>query len=169
MLKMRGLSKKEIEIISNLEFNRKYFFTSKDIDQFARNKTHRYNIIKNLVKKKRIVKINKIKYYLIPIKAKSGSWIEHSFILADEICNGNDYFIGGWSAAHYYRLTDQIPMWIQIYTTKRQGKTKILNSKFIFHRTTKKRIERSIKKTIQKHIFKIQNKRDTKKWMKSRE
>ena len=166
---MKGLSKKEIEIISNLEFKNTYFFFSKDIEKFSKNKTQRYNIIKNLLKKKRIIKLNKTKYYLIPIKARSGSWTEHPFVIADEIFNKNDYFIGGWSAANYWKLTDQIPMQIDIYTTKRQGKIKLLNKRFVFHRTTKKRIKTSIEKIIQKHTFKIQNKRDTKKWMKLRE
>jgi len=166
---MKGLSIKEIEIISSLEFDKNYFFNSDEIEKFSRNKTQRYNIIKNLLKKRRIIKLNKTKYYLIPIKAKSGLWVEHPFIMADEICDSKDYFIGGWSAAHDWRLTDQIPMQIDIFTTRRQGKLKVINTRFVFHRTTKKKIEESIIKNIQKHSFRIQNKRETKKWMKSRE
>ena len=67
---IKGLSKREVEIIANLEFNKRYFFTSGEIDKFSKNKTQRYNIIKNLIKKKRIIKLNKKKYYLVPIKAK---------------------------------------------------------------------------------------------------
>ncbi len=166
---MKGLSRKEIEIISNLEFDRIYFFTSDNIERFSKNKVQRYNIIKGLIKKKRIVKINRTKYYLIPIKAKSGTWIEPNFIIADEICNSKDYFIGGWAAANYWRLTDQIPMQVDIYTTRRQGKLKILNTRIVFHRTTKNRIEKAATKKIEEHDFRIQNKNDTKKWMKSKE
>lgn len=166
---MQGLSKKEIEIISWLEFHKKYFFTSTDIDRFASNKTQRYNIIKNLLKKKRIVKINRSKYYLVPIKAKSGAWAEHPFIIVDEICNGKDYFIGGYAAANYWRLTDQIPMRTDVYTTRRQGIIKILSTRIIFHRTTKKRIEEnSTIKEIQGHTFRIINKKESKKWVKLR-
>jgi len=165
---MEGLSKKEIEIISWLEFYKKYFFFSADVEKFTKNKAQRYNIIKNLLKKKRIVKLNRTKYYLIPIKAKSGSWTEHPFILADEVCDGEGYFIGGWSAANYWRLTAQIPMVIDIFTTKRQGQKKIVNTMFIFRRTTRKRIENAITKNIEGHAFRIQSKNDTKKWMKSR-
>lgn len=164
---MRGLSKKEIEIISWLEFNQKYFFSSEDIDEFSKNRTQRYNSIKNLLKKKRIVKLNRTKYFLIPIKAKSGSWAEHPFIIADEACSGKDYFIGGWAAASYWNLTDQIPMQTDIYTTRRQGKKIILNKRFVFHRTTKKRINRVVTEIIRDHEFRIQSKEDTKKWMTS--
>lgn len=165
---MRGLSEKEVKIISWLEFHQKYFFTTIDIDKHTKNKTQRYNIIKNLLKKKRIVKINRSKYYLIPIKAKSGGWSEHPFIIIDEICNGKDYFIGGWAAANFWKLTDQIPFGYDVYTTRRQGKVKILNTWIIFHRTTKMRIESAVKKTIQDHSFLIQTKKEARKWIQSR-
>ena len=52
-VKIKGISKKESEIIANLEFEQRYFFTSEYIDKFSKSKTQRYNIIKNLIKKKR--------------------------------------------------------------------------------------------------------------------
>lgn len=165
---MKGLSKKEIEIISWLEHYNKYFFTSQDIDKFARNKTHRYNIIKNLLKKKRIHKLSRKKYYLVPIKSKSGGAAEPSFIIADEIFNGENYFIGGWAAANYWRLTDQIPMKIEIYSTKRQGEKKLLTATFIFRRTTRKRVEKSVVEKKMGHPFRILSKSEAKKWMKQR-
>ncbi|MFH1636966.1 MAG: hypothetical protein ABIB71_00910 [Candidatus Woesearchaeota archaeon] len=165
---MQGLSKKEIEIVSWLEFYKKYFFTADDISRFAKNKTQRYNIIKGLKKKKRIIKLNRYKYYLVPIKAKSGSWSEHPFIIADEICNGKNYFIGGWTAANYWRLTDQIPYQIDIWTTQRQGKIKLFNVRIVFHRTTRRKANQSLIQKIGEHTFRIQNKVDSRKWIKSR-
>ena len=167
-VKIRGLSKKEIEIISWLEFHEKYFFTGKDIDIFTEDRMQRYNIIKNLSNKKRIFKLNRNKYYLVPIKAKSGRWSENPFIIADETCNGKDYFIGGWAAASYWKLTDQIPMLIDVYTTRRQGKIEVLNTRIAFHRTTKKRLEKAVVRSAQNHSFMILSKREAKKWMKSR-
>jgi len=167
--KIRSLSQKEVEIIAWLEFYQKYFFTIKDISQFFKNKKQRYNIIQKLIQKKRIINLNKEKYYLIPIKARTGGWSEDSFILADEIFNGKDYFIGGWSAANYWRLTDQIPFWVEVFTTKRQGKKEILNTRFIFRRTTPEKIKKAIIKKLNKHPFKIMSRREMKKWMKSRQ
>ena len=165
---IKPLSQKEVEIIAWLEFYQKYFFTIKEIEQFFKNKSQRYNTIKSLLKKRRIIKLNKEKYYLIPIKARTGSWIEDPFILADEIFNGKNYFIGGWSAANYWRLTDQIPFWIEVFSNKRQGKKTILNTKFIFRRTTPERIGSAIIRKVNKHQFLIMNKRQMKKWMKLR-
>ena len=166
---MNGISKKEIELISKLEFDKRYFFASTDVDKIAKNKTQRYNLIKNLLKKKRIIKLNQHKYYLVPIRAKSGSWAEDEFTLVDEILGSKDYLIGGWAAANYYHLTDQIPMRTDVYTTRRQGKMNLLSSKLVFHRTTQERIKKALIKTQAGHPFRIVSKRDAKKWMKSRE
>lgn len=166
---MKGISKKEIEIISELEFDEKYFFTSSDINKHIKNKMQRYNIIKSLLKKKRIIKLNRNKYFLIPIRAKSGGWSEHPFIIIDEIFNGKDYFIGGVAAANYWKLIEQIPFEFDVYTTKRQGKIEIFNARIIFHRTTENRIKNAIKRKKYEHNFLIQSKKETKKWMKSRE
>jgi predicted transcriptional regulator of viral defense system len=165
---MEGLSKKEVEIISNLEFEKKYFFRGNYISKFTKNKIQRYNTIKSLVKKKRIIRINRHKYYLIPIKAKTGSWSESTYIIADELCDGKDYFIGGWAAANYWRLTDQIPMRFDIYTTRRQGVKKILNANFIFHRTSAKRVKNAVSEKFLNHDFRILSKEESKEWLKQR-
>lgn len=165
---MNGLSKKEIEIISALEFDKRYFFTSSDVDKFAKDRTQRYNLIKHLLNKKRIIKLNRHKYYLVPIKAKTGVWVEDSFIIIDELMDGKDYFVGDWAAASYWKLTDQIPMKIAVYTTRRQGRIQIMSSRIIFKRTTKRRIDKSIIKKIDKHQFRILSLEDSKKWLNSR-
>ncbi|MDD4877670.1 MAG: hypothetical protein PHO02_01385 [Candidatus Nanoarchaeia archaeon] len=166
---MRGLSSKEMEIVSWLEFYKKYFFSAKDIEQFSKSRMQRYNIIKGLIQKGRIVKLGKTRYCLVPVKAKSGKWAEHPFIIADEACGGKDYFIGGWAAANYWGLTEQIPMQTDVYTTRRQGVLEALSSRIVFHRTTKAKAERAVKKEISKHRFRIQPKKDSRKWMESRQ
>ena len=163
-----GLSKKELEIISWLEFYNKYFFRTQEIKRFFKNNSQRYNVIKNLLKKKRIIKLNKSKYYLVPIRAKSGSWVENPFVIADEIFDGNNYFVGGYAAAYFWKLSDQTPMQMDIFTTKRQGKKEIFNTRFVFHRTTKKNLEKSVSKSVENHHFKVLGKKEAKKWMKSR-
>ncbi|MBU2099782.1 hypothetical protein KKG83_02480 [Candidatus Micrarchaeota archaeon] len=163
-----GLSKKEMEIVSWIEFYGKYFFRVQEIKRFFKSKNQRYNVMKNLLKKKRIIKLNRSKYYLVPIKAKSGSWIENPFVIADEIFDGSNYFVGGYAAAYFWKFSDQIPAQIDIFTTKRQGKKEIFNMRFVFHRTTKKSLENSVSKNIGNHSFNVLNKKQAKEWMKSR-
>ena len=167
--KLKPLSQKEVEIIAWLEFYQKSFFTIKDIEQFFKNKFQRYNTIKHLLKKNRIIKLNKEKYYLVPIKAKSGSWSEHPYIIIDEVCNGENYYINGWASANYWHLTDQIPSRFDVYTTNRQGIKTILNTKMVFHRAKKIDKSKITIKKIKEHYFAIMNKKYSKKWLKSRE
>ena len=167
--KIAGLSSKEVSIISWLEFYQKYFFTSKDISFFFNNKRALYRIIQKLLRKKRIMKLNENKYYLIPIKARTGKWSEPEFIMVDELCNSGEYYIGGWTAANYWRLTDQIPAWVEVYTKNKQGKKIIGNTRIIFHRIRKVDKDKYIIKTIKGHEFKILKKGETKKWLKLRE
>lgn len=166
---MKGISNKEIEIIAALEFDKKYYFTTKDITSYFEDTRQMVNTIYQLRKKGRIVRLNRNKYFLIPVKARTGKWTDDPLIITDEICDGQDYFIGGWYAAHYWRLTDQIPMQVDVYTTRRQGKVKLFNMRFVFHRTTTKMIQRmGVLEKIQEHTFLIQNKNTTKKWMRPR-
>lgn len=165
---MKGLSRKEIAMVADLEFNKKYYFKVDDIASHFDNRKQLINIIYTLRKKGRIIKLNKNKYFLVPIKARTGKWTDNPLIVADEISNGKEYFIGGWYAAYYWGLTDQIPMQVDIYTTRRQGKGKILNKRLVFHRTTRKRIEIAVIQKIENHDFRIISKEEAKKWMKSR-
>lgn len=166
---MEGLSRKEIEIVADLEFRKRYYFTRDDIKHHFKDKKQMINIVYTLRKKGRIVNLNKNKYFLVPIKARTGKWTDNPLIITDEICDGRDYYIGGWYAASYWHLTDQIPMQVDIYTTRRQGKKKILNMRFVFHRATKKSIEKeSTIQKIEEHAFRILKKESAEQWMKPR-
>ena len=169
VLHMKGLSAQEIKIIAELEFYKKYYFTKDDIIHHFDNSKEIKDFIYHLKKKGRIVRLNRRKYYLVPIKAKSGKWSDDPFVIANEICDGKDYFIGGWAAANYWHLTEQIPMRIDIYTTRRQGKVRILNTNFIFHRTSKKMIAKAMMRKIGNKTFKIAPNGVIAEWMKSRQ
>jgi len=159
---MEGLSKKEIKMVSWLELEKKRFFTRGDIKRFFKNNHEMTVYLSILKKKKRILKINKTKYYLIPIQAYNGHWTEHPYIIIDEMFNGKDYYIGGYSAANYWKLTEQIPREIHVYCTNKQGKKKKFSSTIIFKRQRK--LKKYVAKTIQGHIFNIATKEESKQW-----
>lgn len=163
-----SLSEQEVRVIAELEFNEKYYFNRKDIKHHFDSESKLRYFIHRLISKKRIISINKNKYYLIPIKAKFGRWSDDPFIIVDEMFNGKDYYIGGWSAANYWKLTEQIPMKIEVYTNKRNGRAVILNTTFIFKKTTAKRINNAVIKIVQKHTFKILGKKESTKWLESK-
>ena len=162
---MKGLSSKEMQLVAEIEFDKKYFFTREDISHHFDSSASMHHTIHKLIAKERIISLNKNKYYLIPVRAKKGKWAEDAFILADEIMNGKDYYIGGWAAANYWRLTEQIPAKIEVYSLKRCGQKSFLNTPFIFRKTSRKRLKESIKKKKKGHQFRILNKEESKKWL----
>jgi len=160
---MKSHSKREIEVISFLELEGKRFFTIADIRKFFKSRSSFTFAIHKLKSKKRIVKINKEKYYLIPIQAFRGKWSEHPFIIIDEIFNGKSYFIGGKAAAHYWGLIEQIPTEIDVYSTARQGKRKIFDFTINFRRVRK--IGKFAERKIKEHKFNIATKEMSRKWI----
>ncbi len=166
---IKGLSNQEIKLASELEFKNNYYFTRKDIAPLFENEKQITNMLYWLKKKGRIIKLNRSKYYFVPIKARTGKWIDDIPIAINEILDGKEYFIGGWFAANYWRLTDQIPFQADVYTTRRQGKIKIFNTRVVFHRTSKKNLKKATVQKIQNHNFFILKKKEAKKWMKLRE
>ena len=161
---MKGLSSKEIKIVSWLELENKRFFTRNNIKRFFKNKNEMNVYIYKLKSKKRIIRINKNKYYLIPIKAYKDKWSEHPFIIIDEIFNGKDYLIGGKAAAYYWKYIEQIPTEIDVYSIKKQGSKKFFNIKINFIRTSKKNMKEFVIKKIKNHKFAIANKKKASKW-----
>ena len=106
----KSISEKEMSFISRLELKQKYFFTRQDIVSYFTSDNEMNVYLHRLKNKGRVIKLNKSKYFLIPIKAVGGKWSEHPFILIDEIMGGKNYCIVGKAAAHYWKWIDQIPV-----------------------------------------------------------
>ncbi|MDP7491379.1 MAG: hypothetical protein QGG26_00290 [Candidatus Undinarchaeales archaeon] len=165
---MEGLSSKEIEIVSYLELNGRLFFTKKDILRFFKNENELGVYLHRLKKKGRILKLNKEKYYLIPVRAFRGHWSEHPFIIIDEMFNGKDYVIRGMAAAHYWSLIEQIPTTIEVQCMNRQGERTIFNFTIIFKRTRKNSLQKAVKRKVKGHSFRISPREDVVNWLNSR-
>ena len=165
---IKPLSEKEVRIIAELEFQGKYYFTREDIKHHFDSANKLSYSIHRLIMKERIIKLNRNKYYLIPIKAKSGKWTDKSFIIVDEMFDGMNYYIGGWASANHWGLTNQVPMKIEIFTNKRNGIKKVLTSTFLFKKTTQKRIDGAVTKKIDGHQFRILRKKETQEWLTKR-
>jgi predicted transcriptional regulator of viral defense system len=165
---MKGLSKKEINLISYLELNERFFFTRADIRKFFKNTNEMNVYLHRLKNKKKIIKLNKKKYYLIPVKAYQGHWSEHPFIIVDEIMNGKDYYITGMAAANYWGLVEQLPTQIEVRTTKKQGEEDIFDFKIVFKRTRNIRKDYFAKQKLKGHDFLVAKKEVVEKWLESR-
>ncbi|MCD6523138.1 MAG: hypothetical protein J7K68_05325 [Candidatus Diapherotrites archaeon] len=165
---MKGLSGKELELVSFLELKEKYFFTRDDVRSFFKNVNEMNVYLHRLKKKGRIMKLNRTKYFLVPVKAFKGFWAEHPFVIADEIFNGKNYFIRGLAAAHYWGLVEQIPTQIEVACTNKQGKRKLFGFTIIFKRVRPAGMKGFVKRKIGKHPFRIMSKKRVEQWLKSR-
>ncbi len=157
-----GLSGKEIEMVSYLELEGKRFFTRSDIKKFFKGQNEMGVYIHRLVRKGRVVKINRGKYYLVPIQAYQGKWSEHPFIIADEIFDGKRYCIGGKSAAHYWGYIEQIPAETEVFSTAKQGKREFFGFSIRIRRVRK--LPESVRIEIQGHGVMIATKEESGKW-----
>lgn len=161
---MKGISGKEIEVISYLEMNDRFFFTREEIRRFFRNRNEIKAFMHRLKKKGRILRLNRDKYYLVPVKAFKGHWSEHPFIIIDEIMNGKNYYIGGKAAANYWGLIEQVPAQIEVYSTGKQGIVKVFGSMIIFRRARILKENDFAVRRIKNHSFLISTKRKARKW-----
>ena len=160
----KSLSEKELKFISKLELKGKYFFTREEIKANFTSINEMNVYLYRLKKKERIIKLNKTKYYLIPIRAVDNKWSEHPFILIDEIMNGEDYCIVGKAAAHYWKLIEQIPREYEVYNTKKQESLTLFHTKINFKKRRKKNFPKSIERSIYNHKFIITTKKEAEKW-----
>lgn len=161
----KSLSEKEIGFISYLELKNKYFFMLDEISKFFSNKNERAVYIHRLRKKGRIIKLNKSKYFLIPIKAIGSKWSEHPFIIIDEIMNSKGYCITGKAAAYYWKLIEQIPFSFEVWNTKKHGKIQIFDAVLHFKKHKGSELPKSVEKSIQGHKFRIATKKESKRWI----
>ena len=160
----RGLSEKELKLISELELNQKYFFKLSDVTKYFKNENERNVYIYRLKKKGRILKLNKNKYLLMPIKAIGNNWSEHPFILIDEIMNSKNYCIVGTASLNYWHLTDQIPQVFEVWNNRTHKKINILNTLISFKKHKLKDIPKNEKRQIYNHQFIIATKEESKRW-----
>ena len=161
--RIKGLSDKEIQIVSYLELEGRRFFTKPDIGHFFKSRQNLNWQLHKLKSKGRVIRINKNKYYLIPIQAHTG-WAEHPFIVADELFNGKNYYIGGKTAANYWGWIDQLPAVVDVFSASKQGTKKILGTVFKFRRVRK--MEKAVKRKMKDgHEFWIAGKQESKQWI----
>ena len=118
-----------------------------------------------LRKKGRIIKLNRSKYFLVPIRAVGNKWSEHPFVIIDEIMNGKGYCIVGKAAAYYWKLIEQVPYEYEVYNTRKQGIVKIFHTKINFKKRRKRNLPERVDKIVHNHKFIVATKRESKKWM----
>ncbi|MFH1715293.1 MAG: hypothetical protein ABH857_03755 [Elusimicrobiota bacterium] len=123
---IRSLSPKEVDLLSRLEFEGKAVYTKEELVSFCKDKQQGQYLIKKLLEKKRLKKIIKNTYFVIPIKAPQGKWMPNEYVIAKILVKDSNYYIGYSSVFNSYGFTEQVAQMIYVINDK-YSFSKIIN------------------------------------------
>ncbi len=128
--KYTGLSKDEIYLISRAEFEKEELITTQFAQKLFSNSNKASKVISSLVRKRRIICLEKGKYLPIPLKAPNQQWFPNEFVVADLWMKQIPYYIGYFTMYNYWGLTEQIPQTVFVLNTKKSCKKIIGNVRY---------------------------------------
>ncbi len=120
-----NLSKDEIYLISRAEYEKQKLITTEFARKLFPDKNKASRVLVFLAKKGRIIRIEKGKYILVPIKAPNQQWMPNEFIVASLWMGKTPYYIGYFTMYNYWGFTDQIPRTIFILNTGKSSRKEI--------------------------------------------
>ncbi len=118
--KMTGLGAKEAELIATVGSKGLKVFTVSDVAGLLNiTNISASQIIHRLVEKRKLQRIEKAKYLLIPPEAwKAGEYTEEGIIIASQLLS--PYYLSYWTALSFYGWTEQPSRTIFVATQKRK-------------------------------------------------
>ena len=116
--KMTGLGPKEAELIATIgRAGRRVFSISDASELMGVSNIHVSRLVHRLVQKKKLQRIEKAKYLLIPPEAwKEGEYTEEGIIVASQLIA--PYYLSYWTALSFYGWTEQPSRTIFVATPK---------------------------------------------------
>lgn len=120
------------------------------------------HILMNLVRKRRLQRIERGKYLLIPEAAGvERYWAEEPWVIVPYLAD--EYYVGFWTAMNYWDMTEQIPYTVFVATKKQKKKSslKFGNQKFQFITLSDKKFFGFVEEKTNKTKFNISTKEKT--------
>lgn len=121
----KNLSKDELYLISRAEYEKQKLITTEFAQKLFPDKNKASRVLVFLTKKGRLIRIEKGKYILVPIKAPNQQWMPNEFVVASLWMGDTPYYIGYFTMYNYWGFTDQIPRTIFILNTGKSSKKDI--------------------------------------------
>jgi len=155
------LGPQEIRLLFSLEQKRTIIFTVDDAKKILNSSDPSvWNVLEALQRKKRIQRIEKGKYLLVPAKAGiEGYWTEDALSIVPDLIDV--YYVGFWTAMNYWGMTEQIPRTVFVATTKRKRDMEFGHQKFKFITLSKKKFFGYVQEKRNDMNFNISNKEKT--------
>lgn len=121
----RNLSKDEVYLISRAEFEKQKLITTQFVQKLFPDKNKASRVLVFLTRKGRLIRIEKGKYILVPMKAPNQQWMPNEFVVADLWMGSTPYYIGYFTMYNYWGFTEQIPRTIFVLNTAKSCKKEI--------------------------------------------
>lgn len=121
----KNISKDELYLISRSEFEKQKLITTQFAQKLFPDKNKASRVLVFLTKKGRLIRIEKGKYLLVPIKAPNQQWMPNEFVVADLWMGNTPYYIGYFTMYNYWGFTEQIPRTIFVLNTAKSYKKDI--------------------------------------------
>lgn len=155
------LGAEELRLLFTLEEEGKNVFSTADAKHIlASSDAAVWNVIYRLKRKKRIEEIERGKYLLIPARAGyDAAWSEVSFFIVSHIIN--PYYIGFWTALHYWGMTEQAPAVVLVATPKRRRDLMYGNTRFEFITLAEKKFFGFVEEKTASGCFNISSREKT--------
>ena len=162
MIQSLNLGANENKLLLGLAEKRVSVFTLNEAQEILQTTNSSVkHILANLAKKRRLQRIEKGKYLLIPERAdRELYWAESPWVVIPHLID--TYYVGFWTAMNYWGMIKQIPDTVFVATTKRKRNLEFGNQRFDFVTLSKKKffgfIEEKASKT---ESFNISSKEKT--------
>ena len=128
----------ETKLLFTLEEKGVKVFTIEDAKKILNTSSSVKHVLMNLIRKKRMQRIKKGTYLLVPARAGyEGYWTEEALAVIPHIIDM--YYVGFWTAMNYWGMTEQIPVTVFIAITKRKRDMGFAHQKFKFITLSKKK------------------------------
>jgi len=119
-----------------------------------------WQIVHRLSRKKRIARVEKGKYVLVPARAGvEGDWSESLFLIIPQLID--KYYVGFWTAMNYWGMTEQIPNAVFVATPKRKRDIRHGGQMLRFITISKKKFFGFTQERIDKEQFNIATREKT--------
>jgi predicted transcriptional regulator of viral defense system len=129
-----GLGPNEIELIATIGVTGKRIVTVEDIAEMLKtSRDYASAIARQLERKKKLLRLEKGRYLLIPLEAwSSGKYMEEGRLIANELITPS--YLSYWTALSFYGWTEQVSQTIFVATPKQKRSLTIGGTTFKFVR-----------------------------------
>lgn len=148
-------------LVTELSQSKKPVFSLSEASEILRtDNRHVKKLLHDLVKKGWLKRIEKGKYFLIPLTADSTKpYTENQFLIAAKLID--PYYIGFWSMLHYYGYTEQLINTVFVVSPKRKKNLFLLGVNYKFVKTTSKKMFGLTEAEIDSMPLKVSDKEKT--------